>query len=323
MASNNIPETYDPIVKLLEDAADGAQTHGAAIGLKQNDEAALRAEIKNLAGEKAGPGNVPPATPGVKDKWNTAKAAKKSTSDDFSLAKQNGRELARACIGVLKPRLGNQWTSQWATAGFTNNSLAVPDNPMVMLQQLRTYFSANPSQEVPDLTLTISATSAACDTAAEAISTTGTASNEANVQAGNAKRALADGIASARVRLGGLRDELGQLLDDDDERWHAFGFNKPSDPETPEVAENVVATPGAPGSHLLFIDWDDARRAVSYRVIIIALLGGAELKNEIVHDASEVTFTDLPPGQVKITIAARNSNGGESAASDPVTATVP
>jgi hypothetical protein len=50
---------------------------------------------------------------------------------------------------------------------------------------------------------------------------------------------------------------------------------------------------------------------------------GVELKNEIVHDASEVTFNDLPPGQVKITIAARNSKGGESAASDPVTATVP
>jgi hypothetical protein len=27
---------------------------------------------------------------------------------------------------------------------------------------------------------------------------------------------------------------------------------------------------------------------------------GVELKNEIVHDESEVTFTDLPPGQVKI-----------------------
>ena len=69
--------------------------------------------------------------------------------------------------------------------------------------------------------------------------------------------------------------------------------------------------------------WDDARRVVSYRVIITAVAGGAELKNEIVHDASEVTFNDLPPGQVKITIAARNSKGGESAPSAPVTATVP
>jgi hypothetical protein len=323
MASNNIPETYDAIVKLLEEAADGAQTHGAAIGLKQNDEAALRAEITNLAGEKAGPGNVPPATPGLKDKWNTAKAAKKSTSDAFNLTKQFGRELARTCIGVLKPRLGNQWNAQWSAAGFTNNSLAVPDNPMVMLQQLRTYFSAHPAQEVPNLTPTISATSAACDEASEKISTKGSLSNQANVDAGLAKSALEAGIASARGRLGGLRDELGQLLDDDDERWYAFGFNKPSDPETPEVPENAVVTPGGPGSHMLFIDWDDARRAESYRVIITAVAGGQELKNEIIHDESEVTFNDLPPGPVKITIAARNSDGGESAASVPVTATVP
>jgi hypothetical protein len=322
MASNNIPETYDAIVKLLEDAADGAHTHGAAIGLKQNDEAALRAEIASLAGTKAGPGNVPPATPGLKDKWNTAKAAKKSTSDAFNLAKQNGRELARACIGVLKPRLGNQWSSQWSAAGFTNNSLAVPDNAMVMLQQFRTYFSANPSQEVPNLTPTISATSAACDTAAEAISTKGSASNQANVDAGNAKSALEAGIASARTRLGGLRDELAQLLEDDDPIWYAFGFNKPSDPDTPEVVENIVVTPGPPGSHLLFIDWDDARRAVAYRVIITAVAGGQELKNEIIYEQSEAMFSNLPPGQVKITIAGRNSKGGESAPSEPVTATV-
>ena len=33
MASNTIPTAYDPLVQLLEDAADGAHTHGAAIGL--------------------------------------------------------------------------------------------------------------------------------------------------------------------------------------------------------------------------------------------------------------------------------------------------
>jgi hypothetical protein len=34
-------------------------------------------------------------------------------------------------------------------------------------------------------------------------------------------------------------------------------------------------------------------------------------------------INDLPPGPVKITIASRNSKGGESAASDPVDGTVP
>ena len=55
-------------------------------------------------------------------------------------------------------------------------------------------------------------------------------------------------------RLTGWRNELGQLLEDDDERWYAFGFSKPSDPDTPEVPENLVIVPGPAGSHMVFID---------------------------------------------------------------------
>ena len=47
-----------------------------------------------------------------------------------------------------------------------------------------------------------------------------------------------------------------------------------------------------------------------------------ELKNEIVTE-SEATYSDLPPGPVKVTVASRNSKGGESAPCDPVSATVP
>ncbi|MEY2520755.1 MAG: hypothetical protein QOF24_2514, partial [Verrucomicrobiota bacterium] len=204
MADNSIPESYDRIIPLLEDAADGAHTHGAAIGIKQNDEPALRAALTALVGTPAGPGNVPPATPGLKDKWNTAKAGKKTGRGGFNTAKQNGRALARACIGVLKPRLGDSWNNQWQTAGFTDGSIAVPENPLPILQQLATYFSANPTHEVASL----NATSAATNTAAEAISTAASANNQSNVDAGNAKKDLESGIAEARARLGGLRDEL-------------------------------------------------------------------------------------------------------------------
>jgi hypothetical protein len=195
----------------------------------------------------------------------------------------------------------------------------VPDNPITMLQQLSNYFSAHPTHEVASL----NATAAATHTAAEALSTAASASNQSNVDAGNAKNALETGLQDARTRLGGLRDELDQLIDADDERWYAFGFSKPSDPETPEVPENIVVTPGAPGSHLLFIDWDDSLRGDSYRVVIMSTANPpVELKNEIVSE-SEATYNDLAPGPVKITVTARNSKGGESAPSAPVTATVP
>ncbi|HEV2806571.1 MAG TPA: fibronectin type III domain-containing protein [Chthoniobacterales bacterium] len=320
MATNRIPQTYDRIVRMLEDAADGAHDHGAAIGLKQNTEAAIRADLEALAGKPAGPGNVPPATPGLKDKWNTARAAKTAATIAFGAVKQNGRALARACIGVLKPRLGDQWNSQWQMAGFANNSLAVPDNPMTMLQQFRSYFSANPTHEVASL----NATSAHCHTAAEGISDAATASNASNVAYGNAKTAFAAGMEAGRTRLTGLRDELAQLLEDDDPLWHAFGFNMPSEQDTPEVPENLVATPGPAGSHTMYFDWDDAVRADSYRIIITnTATPPVELKNEIIHSESEVTYTDLPPGPIRATVSSRNSDGGESAPSDPVDGTVP
>ena len=53
MADNSIPKLFDPIVQFLEDAADGAHDHGAAVGLKQNDEAALRAALTDLVGAPA------------------------------------------------------------------------------------------------------------------------------------------------------------------------------------------------------------------------------------------------------------------------------
>lgn len=324
MATNKIPGSYDPLVKMLEDAADGAAAHGAAVGLKQNTEAAIRADLEALVGKPAGPGNVPPAVPGLKDKWNTAKGAKSAATNAFKLAKQQGRALARACIGVLKPRLGDSWNSKWQAAGFTKSTLAVPDNPLTILQQLRTYFSANPTHEKTDLGNGIDATSAACETGAQTLSTTATASNESNTNAGNAKSALAAGIAAGRSRLIGLREELTQLIEEDDELWHAFGFNKPSDPDTPEVPENLVVTPGAPGSHSLFIDWDDALRADSYRVIVTnTATPPVELKNEIIHEESETTFNDLPVGPVKVTVSSRNSDGGESGPCAPVNVTVP
>src|SRR2546423_13328651 len=109
MANNSIPETFDPIVELLEDAADGAHSHGEAVGLKQNDEPALRAILEELVGKPAGPDGRPPAVPGLKDKWNTAKAAKPAATAAFRTATSNGRALARGAISVLKPRLGDQW----------------------------------------------------------------------------------------------------------------------------------------------------------------------------------------------------------------------
>ena len=311
MASQQIPESYDSLVRLFEDAAAGARDHGAAVGLKQNTEAVLRVELEALTGTAT--------VPGLKSKWNAAKTYKITAGDAFRTAKTNGRVLATACVNVLKPRLGNRWSNEWQTAGFSNGSLEIPENPLVLLQQLRAYFLANPTHEVSEL----GTTAAACDAAAQTIVGSSTASNQSNVAAGHAKSSLDLGVRTARKRLSGLREELGQLLGRDDERWYAFGFDRPSDPVTPETPEHLVVTPGAQGTGMLFVDWDDARRAESYRVLVLGSINGAVITERLVSE-SEITLTGLSSGQtVRIVVSSRNGKGGESTPAPAVMVTLP
>jgi hypothetical protein len=322
MSDNTIPKTYDPLVQLLEDAADGAHTYGVAIGLKQNDETALRAALTALVGTPAGPGNVPPAVPGLKDNWNMAKTAKVTGTAIARSAMSNGRAQATACMGVLKPLLGKQWNNAWQVAGFTNHSLAVPDNPLPLLQQFRSYFAANPTQEVTNAALNITATAAACEASAQAISDGISTSNQSNTDSGIAKQNLQSGMDSGRSRLSGLRGELTQLIDPDDDRWYAFGFDKPSDPSTPAVPQHVTVTPGSAG--MVFVDFDDARRADNYRVTVNDTATPQNQLAEQIVTESECTFMALPSGTaIKVIVTGRNSSGGESGPSDPASGTVP
>ena len=310
MAQNKTPISYDPLVQHLADALGGARDHGASVGIKQNDETALRTDYEALVGKPAGPGGIPAAVPGLKALWNNAKANKTTTSGLFRSAKSDQRTLAKACVNTLKPRLGDGWTNDWQTAGFTTGSLAIPENPLTLLQQLREYFVKNPSHERADIAPGIHATAAACQAAADAITTASTVSNEANTDAGAAKSALEEGIAAGRDRLSGLREELTRLIGPDDERWYAFGFERPGDPETPETPENLTATTSiAAAQGTAFADWDDARRADTYRATVFNATTNAQLQEQLVQD-SDAHFTALPVGTpLRIEVTALNAAG--------------
>lgn len=323
MPDNSIPIAYDPVIQLLEDAADGAQAHGTALGIAHNGEAKLRLDLTALVGTPAGPDNTPPAVPGLKALWNTAQATKTAKTAALRTAQSNGRFLARTCIRSLMPVLGEDWNSAWTDAGFEGGSLAVPANPLPNLQQLRAYYAANPTRETPNVN-GIACTAAACETAAQAISTAETNSNQSNTNAGQAHKNFLAGLAAARTRLTNLRDELSQLMGADDERWYAFGFDKPSDGTGPEVPENLVVTVGAPGSRTLLADWDDARRADNYRLRAVVKATGVQVFNEIVSDSQGIiTLPAQPAGtELDITVTARNATG-ESQPTAAITAALP
>jgi hypothetical protein len=316
-----IPESYDPLVQLLEDAADGANKYGAAIGLKQNTEAAIRTDLTALIGMPAGPNNVPPAVPGLKSLWNTAKANKTAMTAALRTAESNGRALAMTCIGALKPVLGQQWNSAWNAAGFTGGSIAVPTHPQTLLLQLRGYYGTNPAREVKDVN-GIACTGAACQAASDAIVAAQKASNQSNTDAGNAQSALQAGMDNGRARASGLMAELGQLLDDNDPRWLAFGFDLPGQTATPDVPQNLTVTPGAASSQTLFVHCDDARRANGYRFTVTNAADNSEVAEQLTQDA-EATFDSLPAGaKVNVVVTARNATG-ESQPCAPIAAVVP
>jgi hypothetical protein len=225
-----------------------------------------------------------------------------------------------ACLGTLKTVFGQKWNSQWNAVGFTDASLEVPDHPLVKLQQLRAFYGSNPTREVANVN-GIACTAVACEAAAQAISDAQQASNQSNVNAGAAKAALEAGILAGRTRLTGLRDELSQLLDDKDPRWLAFGFDLPGRASVPDVPQHLVATPGAAGSRSIFYDWDNARRADNYR-IVLQNAAGDEVLNEIVGE-SEYMATNLPVGATLTASVTGHNAAGDSQPSDVVTTPVP
>ena len=318
---NDIPRSYDPVVQLLEDAADGAHTHGTAIGLVHNDETHIRADLIALVGKPAGPDGVPPAVPGFKALWNAAQTNKSAKTAALRTVQSNARLYVRTCIRSLFPVLGESWSAAWNAAGFTGGSLAVPANPLTLLQQMRAYYIANPARECT--VQEVACTAAACEATAQAISAAVSASNQSNTDSGAAQANYQNGLKAARARLTALRNELDQLISDDDDRWYAFGFDKPSDPSTPEVPANLTAVAGAAGSKTVIADWDDARRADSYRFRAVTKADGKEIANEIVSDSQISLALNAAAGAVVVlTVTGRNS-AGESPASGAVEFTVP
>ena len=253
------------------------------------------------------------------------RAAKNAAATTLRTADSNGKAFIALFIRTGKTTIGGDWNATWEQAGFTAGSLAVPrtqEERFALLDTLRNFLGTNTQYEVtnqnhPELNVTGDIANTHFNTVSDARS----AANQANTLNGAALATRDAAKAALRKRLTGLRDELGQLLADDDPRWYAFGFNRPADPETPGVPDGLVVTQGVAGSGSLIVDWNDSRRATNYKVY--ALINGAQ------HPVEFGLFTDsqavitLPPGtNAQITVAAHNDHG-YSAPSDLVNATAP
>ena len=64
-------------------------------------------------------------------------AAKTAATAAKRTMESNARAFAAGAVDVLKRHLGRQWNSAWQAAGFVGGSLAMPDDPLPLLGQLR------------------------------------------------------------------------------------------------------------------------------------------------------------------------------------------
>jgi hypothetical protein len=71
-------------------------------------------------------------------------------------------------------------------------------------------------------------------------------------------------------------------------------------------------------------DWDDARRADSYRFRAVTKTDGKEVANEIVSDSQiSLVLAKAAAGAVVVLTVTGRNGAGESPASEPVEFTVP
>lgn len=301
MASNEIPDAPGPLISLATDAADGADTEGASIGLSQNTAAKIRTDLVALAGSTT---TVPPVI-GAQNAYNLAKSAKVAATAARRAGESNGRTFCASAVGMLKNHISTQWSSQWQAAGFTTGSLAIPDDPLSLLGEIRAYFIANPAHENSPLGLI----AANCTTRIDEVIAVRAASNQSNKDLGDAKAASDAAKKTLYKRMTGLRAELAQLLSADDPRWYAMGFDRPADGWQPGPVDDLILTPGGPG--MVFADWDDARRASRYRVFKQTVgTDPAPVEVTSTVTVSEFTLTGLTSGStVEITITAVNDAG--------------
>jgi hypothetical protein len=303
MNTKSIPVIIDDLIILGETALTGALAVGGDIDLKQNDAAAIQATLRTVTGTPSATPAEPPV-PGTQAIYLEAISAVVTANAGHRTALTAGRELSREAIDLLRHFLGRRWNSAWSAAGFTAGSLAVPTNPEPLLIELRSYFGAHPAHA----NATLGITPATIQQALDAIATTRQAAAARLAERIAAKVNRDESVRQLRHRLIGLRSELDQLLDPDDERWYQFGFARPSDGRIPAKVSGLTLRGGLPGE--VQVSWLRSTVASSYRVTWRPSAPGSESVMAGLFTDLAVTLTGLPSGQaVIVSVSARNSTG--------------
>jgi len=304
MAANPTPDNDDVLKALAEDLADGCHTHEVAIGIKQNTEAVIRAAITSFTAMRMARGQAETLV-GEKSAAHIA-------------ADEAGTTVLKNCRLRLVKLFGTQYNSQWMTAGWPNNTTAIPttqDTRFSLLSSLKMYFTAHPAAESADM----EATAAICDTAHTAVSDARMALNNAETALSGAKDNEKAAVRTLRKRVRGLIDEMDTLMADDDARYTDFGLNVPANPVAPEPIATLSLT--ATGGGKIHASWSYSTRMAGTRLQKKVIGVDEDFVPAGTADGLEKTLPGFTAGQT-VELRAIAYNDGGDAAPSPVQSVV-
>jgi hypothetical protein len=294
MATNPLPAPFSRLFTLATDMIDGCTKIGTSTGVVQNTAAVLQAAL-DAAGDS-------------ESTFQSARTAKGTATSAHTTADSNIKSFISTAKRILIPRIGSSWSTDWAEAGFVDNSIETPgtyDERFSLIGKLKKYFADHPAYENAPLEVT----SEEAETLHQAAATARSGLTAALARVSTTRTDRETAMDTLRTRMRGLINELDILLPDEDPRWYRFGLSAPGDAETPAIPAAATLTPGIAGSGLLFLDWPDTRRTARYRVWL-KKPGEPAFTPVATVTESDATLTGLPLGVLlEFQITALNDAG--------------
>jgi hypothetical protein len=252
--------------------------------------------------------------------FNAARSARQAASDSQTGALTTLFDWLTTARNVLAGRFGNRWSTEWAQAGFTTPSVALPTRiaeQLAIALSMTNFFTANPSYEVASMKVTAAEGKTLRDAALAAQQTV----TDAAVALSNQSTVWDTASDALTTMMRALIKILSATIGDDDTRWLAFGLNIPASNTTPGKPQNLVLTTDDKGA--VVAQCDAVPLATRYRWRMRPV--GQQTDYELVARSTEpvAVIRDLEAGQsIEVLVQAVNGTQ-QGVASEPVVMTLP
>ena len=241
MAQNVLPQSPGALIVLAGKCAGGLTTYGATLGITQITAASLTADADALQ-EAIG-------------EFNAARAARTAATAALHAASDAAKDFLSAGRGVLVAHWGENYSQQWAAAGWTDNSTAVPKTQperLALVLAIHGFLTANASYEVNAPPIVFTAKQALTVSTAMQGALNGMDQADTNADSDKAVRTTLD--TQLRKNIRALIGILNLKLTPNDPRWDAFGLNQPGKATTPAAPTGLQSHPALPGQVHLTCD---------------------------------------------------------------------